>query len=87
MVTISISSKTYTVEHTGVLHSTGWPLGYVSSTACEHRIENAGKQELRIIIMDLDAKNRASNGCDKQDDFIQIRGKSRNLLQGAKMGS
>ena len=66
--------KKYTTEHTAVVHSTGWPVGYVSAPKCEHHIDNVAKHEMRIAIMDLDVRNRAAKGCDEQDDYIQIRG-------------
>ena len=66
--------KSNIVEHTTVLHSTGWPDGYSSAKDCKHVILNAGKLEMRIVVMDLDVNNRATYGCDGQDDYIQIRG-------------
>lgn len=65
-----------------MLHSTGWPMGYFSAKNCEHIILNAGKQEMQIVIMDLDVNNRAKNGCDDQDDYIQVRGKLSSIFEG-----
>ena len=56
-------------------------MGYISAEKCEHMILNAGKQEMKIVIMDLDVNNRARNGCDDQDDYIQVRGKLMSNLE------